>query len=337
MTLSFHSHIGAAQKTIRFIIDGPSLAYHILYKLLAHKSPILNVLDATPSYKELGEGFIAFLDELQSHGAKVDHIFFDGLLPPWKQETRHNRQAQSLKGLHLFHATHVIGFEPSHSSDVPVLSYKNQLLRSSRKAPLDFRNILPPAFLVPAILDTLRASHYDARTRLVPEEADVSCARAARESGGLILTSDSDMLVYDLGRDGAVAFLSGLQLVGEVPIGRQTTLSEMLRMSVWRPRHIASRLDLPDLTRLAYQISQDPHLTLSETIRRVRKSEDTTEYQEFMKEYEFDPITAEEMISKSDVLVMDAAQCQHFDPRVSQSVFQIYPSCRFSGNLSVPS
>ena len=50
------------------MIDGPGLAYHIYYRLLAHKNPILNVYDAIPSYAEIDRGTVAFLDELHNYG-----------------------------------------------------------------------------------------------------------------------------------------------------------------------------------------------------------------------------------------------------------------------------
>lgn len=49
------------------IIDGPSLAYHIYYRLLAHKDSDLCPMDAVPSYKDIGTGILIFLDELQRH------------------------------------------------------------------------------------------------------------------------------------------------------------------------------------------------------------------------------------------------------------------------------
>ena len=49
-------------------IDGPGLAYHIFYALLAHKSHSLNALDAAPSYADIGQSVVIFLEELQHYG-----------------------------------------------------------------------------------------------------------------------------------------------------------------------------------------------------------------------------------------------------------------------------
>lgn len=53
------------------IIDGPSLAYHIYYRVFAHKPAYLGPIDAIPSYTELGKAFLVFLDELVRYGIKV--------------------------------------------------------------------------------------------------------------------------------------------------------------------------------------------------------------------------------------------------------------------------
>lgn len=56
------------QRLERAIIDGPSLVYHVYHRILAHKSPSKNHIDAVPSYEELGKAILVFLDELENHG-----------------------------------------------------------------------------------------------------------------------------------------------------------------------------------------------------------------------------------------------------------------------------
>ena len=319
-----------AQVGVHLIVDGPSLADHVFYRLLAHRSPELSPFDASPSYREVGEGFLTFLCELEAHGANVDFIFFDGLLPTWKRTTRHDRQAQYLKDLYHLYVTHVTGFEPTFPADTVNLPLKHRLFLCNSRTSAKFRRPLPLAFLVPAILGTLQGSQYAARTRLVPEEADGSCARAARSSGGIILTSDSDLLVYDLGRNGAVAFLSDVQLTGDGPIGRETAFQETLKLSVWRPKDIAKKLGLPSLSRFAFEISQDQFVTLTEAVQRAKKSKETPEFQKFMREYEIDSITAEQMVSRFDDPEMTLVRCQQFDPRVSILGFLRHPPLHIS-------
>lgn len=64
-------HGDATQDTSRVIIDGPSLAYHIYYRLLAYKSASLNALDAAPSCKEVGRGALIFVDALREQNVTM--------------------------------------------------------------------------------------------------------------------------------------------------------------------------------------------------------------------------------------------------------------------------
>ena len=53
------------------IIDGPGLAYHVYYKVLAYKPRTLNAVDAIPTYSQIGNAAITFLDELRSYGLRM--------------------------------------------------------------------------------------------------------------------------------------------------------------------------------------------------------------------------------------------------------------------------
>ena len=55
----------------RVIIDGPGLAYHIYHRLLASNPRADNAIHGAPSYEELGDGAVYFLDELQSRNVVV--------------------------------------------------------------------------------------------------------------------------------------------------------------------------------------------------------------------------------------------------------------------------
>lgn len=57
------------QNRQNIIIDGPSLAFYINYRVLAQRSSSTNSLDAIPSCTELGKATLAFLDELRRYGA----------------------------------------------------------------------------------------------------------------------------------------------------------------------------------------------------------------------------------------------------------------------------
>lgn len=55
----------------KVIIDGPGLAYHIYYRLLASKSRTDNAIYGAPSYRQLGESAVHLLDELQKRNVTV--------------------------------------------------------------------------------------------------------------------------------------------------------------------------------------------------------------------------------------------------------------------------
>lgn len=55
----------------KVIVDGPGLAYHIYHQLLASKPRADNAIYAAPTYAELGQSAVCFLDELQKRNVVV--------------------------------------------------------------------------------------------------------------------------------------------------------------------------------------------------------------------------------------------------------------------------
>ena len=51
----------------RIVIDGPSFAFCIYYRLIQAKPEWLTALEIIPSYEEVGNGALAFLNELESY------------------------------------------------------------------------------------------------------------------------------------------------------------------------------------------------------------------------------------------------------------------------------
>ena len=66
---------GEANVEKNVIIDGPALAYHVYYRLLASKPTSLGALEAVPTYDEIGKGVIIFLDTLRKHQIKMWAMF----------------------------------------------------------------------------------------------------------------------------------------------------------------------------------------------------------------------------------------------------------------------
>lgn len=63
-----------SESSINIIIDGPSFAYSIYHRLIVQKPEWLTAVEAMPSYEELGQGAVAFLDEMEEYGLKVYDI-----------------------------------------------------------------------------------------------------------------------------------------------------------------------------------------------------------------------------------------------------------------------
>lgn len=178
----------------------------------------------------------------------------------------------------------------------------------------------PPPFLVPAVIDALRDSaKFNSLVKLVPGEADGFCAKDVRENGGLVLTSDSDLLVHDLGEAGGVVFLA------DIDAGTDT---QTLVAPQYRPAEICRRLSLrPEtgLQYLAFEISRDPHLTLEQAVERAKRSEAVSvsrgEYSEFIEQY----------LSPEVAPRFGAGEMPALDPRVSEIVLR---SFRTSGDAT---
>ncbi|KAF7542773.1 hypothetical protein G7Z17_g11288 [Cylindrodendrum hubeiense] len=282
------------------VIDGPALAYHILY--ICNRNGVV-----LPSYQLLGDTAVAWLDELTSRGVSVEAIYFDGHLPLAKRPVRMQRMTKSFHQLKLAHSADPKGRSRNYLSS-PTDTYETSALFSSKPPP--GRPFLAPSFHVPAVIDALRLStQYRSQVRLVPGEADGYCAQHLLESGGTVLTSDSDLLAHDLGR-GCVVFLRDIYLDGD----------SKLTCASFSPRHICERLGLPSdqICRLAYERKCDTHLSLAQILQQCSKpiGHDAV-YDEFRQEY-LHHETASLPISPSK----STLQINSLDPRISELVLQ---------------
>lgn len=53
------------------VIDGPSLVYHVYYRLLAWTDPTCDALDIQPSCDEVSQGVVSCLIQLNSLGVEM--------------------------------------------------------------------------------------------------------------------------------------------------------------------------------------------------------------------------------------------------------------------------
>ncbi|MCJ1391426.1 hypothetical protein MMC18_004290 [Xylographa bjoerkii] len=309
-----------SSKTV--IIDGPGLAYAIYYRLLAYKPTSLNALDAQPTYEEIGRAVFLFLQALTNCGIKIEKIYFDGYLPIAKRPVRKSRLEGYVKQTTVFHTNHK-DFKRPTQRDYPLAATPTDLFDLSRPVPPKFRGLPAAPFLVPAVLDSLTDSNYAAITQVVPGEADSFCAAAARTSAGIVLTSDSDLLIHDLGPAGAVVFFDHLELLQ--CRGEYYQISARIAQSSM----IAQRLNLKDLRRFAFELKEDSSLTLQEVQRRTQTNmqmDRARDYKDFGKEYE--DVSIDDATKPSSVKLLD--------PRISEMILQCIGISQGSVHVYMP-
>ncbi|KIH93949.1 hypothetical protein SPBR_05732 [Sporothrix brasiliensis 5110] len=325
----------------KVIIDGPALAYHIVGLCMA--DPVMAAGRRHPleqsTYAQLGEAATAWLDTLCSrHNITVLAIYFDGYLPvakrPVRLERSYRTSAQLKDAFSFYQRDNLPGFDA--------------------KGPRTGSLLPAPAFAVPAVLDALRASatHYKTVTHVVPGEADAFCAWHARNiEVGTVLTSDSDLLVQDLGPDGEVVLMRDIDLprgggdeAGAGSAATKTTTTTTKRPLIvlaYRMAAICQRLGLPapvyehdylannkamcqqlmksgkGLYGFAFELLMDPCLSTSELVGRAKQglamAQHPDEYAEFVDQYTF-----------PEALNMAVQQYNAggLDPRVAEVVFQ---------------
>ncbi|KUI68290.1 hypothetical protein VM1G_04144 [Cytospora mali] len=259
----------------RVVIDGPALAYHILH--ICRVSLASSTALEEPPYSVLGSTAIQWLDGLHDCGIEVAAIYFDGYLPAFKKEERLDRIYQS--------SSVSSNYFSSTSSGIPTASKSrssSQTLASRNNA----RQLPIPAFIVPAILDALRPSEkYGHLIHLVPGEADSFCADDVKTKGGTVITSDSDLLLYDLGSSGSVVFLSDLDTPADGVKGMtaltysQSVLCDKLSLDPGQPGMLS----------FAFELKMDPYRTLASWVSRSKRQHSATthasEYTEFVSQY----------------------------------------------------
>lgn len=240
-------------------------------------------------------------------------IYFDGYLPSTKEPERKRRLLDLSKGLRSYFALHPSGVPNGGSAakeQVPILlSGPSAVGVSSKKLPT-------PSFLVPAVLEALCAVEtYALLIKLVPGEADIFCARHVSSSGGMVITSDSDLLVHNLGPSGSVSFFGSVEFKTHsgVEVATAAEYSNFL---------ICQRLSCPPdkgLSSLAFQVNIDPQVTLQRAILRAKEQANSeanvSEYAVFIAQY-----LAPEIM---DHVSLHPISGYLLDPRVSELVLAL--------------
>lgn len=241
-------------------------------------------------------------------------IFFDGYLPPSKLEIRVDRMMTNTSRLcrlyELFPQRCPTFLLQMHQAQADIDLFKAHA-----------RNAYPtidPSFLVPAVLDALRESdRYRAVTHLVPGEADHFCASDVSHHGGIILTSDSDLLVHDLGH-GRVMFFRDLQ---------QDAQSK-LEFVCFSPRQLFEQLGLryPELAvRLAYEQKCSPRANLAQLVKTsAQTTQCTSRFLAFQKEY----ASTEPLSFRQTWAGFEMGATRGLDPRISEIILDFHLKLR---------
>ncbi|KIV84600.1 hypothetical protein PV11_00372 [Exophiala sideris] len=286
------------------IIDGPSLVYYIYNKLLAYKSASTPTLTAhLPSYAEINQALTQFLSEIEDRGVVLQDLFFDGALPESKREIRLERMEKLRHQLETYRKIYP-EFPPvanTHQALDLEKALWNTPVMSTRKPAIP-----APPFMVASAIESLRNSKFEAQVRLVPGEADIFCAVAAKRTGAAILTNDSDLAAHDLGMEGRVILLHSLEKK-QAPSTTRGPISAL----VLHPNEIAARLQVSSLVRFGFERYLDPSLSVSIVKERAkdesRLEKLRDEYDRFSEQY-------------STILPADQPGIDGLDPRTAELV-----------------
>ncbi|KAI1382369.1 XPG domain containing-domain-containing protein [Hypoxylon crocopeplum] len=294
------------------VIDGPALVHRISEACMKQR-PSGSGFVCHPAYSLLSQMVIGWLNELKNHNVNVRKIYFDGYLPPVKWDVRRDRllnQSQHMKSL--------VSSQPFGSTRMPEGAFDNLKadLTLTRLVSRSSTDTLPKApFLVPAVLEALKHSEdWGPLVIVVPGEADMYCAQDIRENGGTLLTSDSDLLIQDLGPNGCVSFFWDV-------VPADPTCKELGVMACKLSLHdINDRLGLTNiggLPRVAFE-NQRGRMKFNTALQKARDSHEDTlnssEYQTFMKELELKEYVPSDHPVHGILSSMD--------PRVSEVVIQ---------------
>lgn len=227
-------------------------------------------------------------------------------MPASKEKTRIKRLEWYLKQLVTYRSTHGDTLKISEITPTPKPLEARKLFENARPVPTHLSALPAVPFLVPAVAEALMHSDYGSITAVVPGEADIYCSARARACGGIILSSDSDLLVGDIGSEGSVSFFRDVTLSDTE--GKSTVLTTIL----FRPRDIAARLGLVDLQGLAFVLTRDSAISFQEANRKAKLREQAVNshagYQAFIQCYNGG--------------VSNEAEKLPVDPRVSELVAQ---------------
>ncbi|KAH8681273.1 XPG domain containing-domain-containing protein [Xylariales sp. PMI_506] len=292
------------------VVDGPALVYTI-WESIMYNQPLPSALVGHVPYSALEQGLISWLDKLRASGVHVRKIYFDGYLPPRKWPVRQERVLKQSQDLKKWAALCRKPLEKRRMSSTAMAESK--LALNHKRLYKSLKNLPRHPFLVPSALEALRNSHdWVSVVQVIPGEADAFCAQDVRERGGSVLTSDSDLLIEDLGSHGSVVLFWDLTETQE----KDSTV--ILAKKFFR-REIEAKLEIQGdggLPRVAFEISIAGG-SLGEALQRIRQGmspDREYSFQAFLTEH-----LPEEYIATDHPVV---SLITMLDPRISELVIQ---------------
>ncbi|KIV90007.1 hypothetical protein PV10_07357 [Exophiala mesophila] len=264
----------------RVVIDGPSLVYAVLSKILPFQSYIFKPTAApkAPSYSEINDGVLQLLRDLESHGVEIPVILFDGGLPVHKRPTRLARMEQLRVQLELYRNSYS---KISVSAREEPLNLQDALWDPSVLSVRKPAPIAPP-FMVASVIEHLQANGWQDRVNVVPGEADCFCASAAKLHNAAIITNDSDLALYDLGPDGRLVHLRSIAMEVSEHGDKVITATSLDLTSIARSLKLASLLPF------GFERYEHPELTTAMVSERARSQTDDMDnpaYKAFVEQF----------------------------------------------------
>ncbi|ERF69653.1 hypothetical protein EPUS_03645 [Endocarpon pusillum Z07020] len=215
--------------------------------------------------------------------------------------------------------------------------------------PPSFKAMPTPPFMVAAVIDHLRSQldlqpatsfssnpqplpSRSALIQLVPAEADAYCAAYARKKGAAILTSDSDLLAYDLGREGSVILLDSIRLS---TLSEEENAKQVLLGTRYHGPSLTSALGIScTLQRFCFRRLLDPTISTSELKSRCRKPLNSRlgagmeeKWRRFIQQYSTDDVDCQQEEEAYDLAryshKIPPTQLQGLDPRIAELVTQL--------------
>ncbi|KAI0465974.1 hypothetical protein F4859DRAFT_498916 [Xylaria cf. heliscus] len=295
------------------VIDGPALIFQILNGCMRER-PATNSFHCHPSYSTLGRMVLGWLEELPRHNVTVRKIYFDGYLPPSKWQVRRERLMRQSGTMKDLLASHPHG-SPRAPEEVFETIKPGISLIQDLDDPLHTNRFPAPPFLVPAAIEVLRSCRkWGPLVEVVSGEADMFCAEDIRRHGGVLLTSDSDLLITELGPHGTVSFFADI-----FESDRLGNLQGLMtrKYSLHNINNTLGFNNVGGLPRVAFEKMRH-RTSFNEALSLAKNSKDnileSPEFRAFMEEY-----------SMKEYLPMDhpvQGILSRLDPRISEVVIQ---------------